>query len=203
LRFVELDTDVEHQKRVILRAMVNPDALNLPPFIEITGRNSIVVNFYSSTDQSLTQPPDLLASRSVGELPRSVFTPDLQATEFEKNYLEAVAKIREAQAQLNTDDKIETYFKALESLKQAALTSENDMQIAQALKQRDLLLRTMPKLIIRNVQMTILALDLENTGVTADPEVSKKLLKQLIHAERYATTQEQQQKIASLQSILR
>ena len=194
LRFVELDTDVEHQKRVILRAMVNPDALNLPPFIEITGRNSIVVNFYSSTDQSLTQPPDLLASRSVGELPRSVFTPDLQATEFEKNYLEAVAKIREAQAQLNTDDRIETYFKALESLKQAALTSENDMQIAQALKQRDLLLRTMPKLIIRNVQMTILALDLENTGVTADPEVSKKLLKQLIHAERYATTQEQQQK---------
>ena len=203
LRFVELDTDVEHQKRVILRAMVNPDALNLPPFIEITGRNSIVVNFYSSTDQSLTQPPDLLASRSVGELPRSVFTPDLQATEFEKNYMEAVAMIREAQAQLNTDDKIETYFKALKSLKQAALTSENDMQIAQALKQRDLLLRTMPKLIIRNVQMTILALDLENTGVTADPQVSKKLLKQLIHAERYATTQEQQQKIASLQSILR
>jgi len=51
--------------------------------------------------------------------------------------------------------------------------------------------------------MTILALNLENTGVTADPQVSKKLLKQLIHAQRYATTQEQQQKIASLQSILR
>ena len=29
LRYVELDTDVEHQKRVILRAMVNPDALSL------------------------------------------------------------------------------------------------------------------------------------------------------------------------------
>ena len=203
LRFVELDTDVEHQKRVILRAMVNPDALNLPPFIEMTGRNSIVVNFYSSTDQSLTQPPDLLASRSVGELPRSVFTPDLQATEFEKNYMEAVEMIRVAQEQLNTDDRIETYFKALKSLKQAALTSKNDMQIAQALKQRDLLLRTMPKLIIRNVQMSILALDLESTGAKAYPEVSKKLIKQLIHAERYATTQKQQQKIASLQSILR
>ena len=203
LRFVELDTDIEHQKRVILRAMVNPDALNLPPFIEMTGRNSIVVNFYSSTDQSLTQPPDLLASRSVGELPRSVFTPDLQATEFEKNYMEAVEMIRVAQEQLNTDDRIETYFKALKSLKQAALTSKNDMQIAQALKQRDLLLRTMPKLIIRNVQMSILALDLESKGAKAYPEVSKKLIKQLIHAERYATTQKQQQKIASLQSILR
>ena len=132
LRFVELDTDVEHQKRVILRAMVNPDALNLPPFIEMTGRNSIVVNFYSSMDQSLTQPPDLLASRSVGELPRSVFTPDLQATEFEKNYMEAVGMIRVAQEQLNTDDRIETYFKALKSLKHAALSSERDIQIAQA-----------------------------------------------------------------------
>ena len=203
LRFVELDTDVENQKRVILRAMVNPDALNLPPFIEVTGRNSIVVNFYSSTDQSLIQPPDLLASRSVGELPRSVFTPDQQETEFEKNYMEAVELIREAQAKLNTDQRIEIYFKALKALKQAALSAKFDIQIAQALKQRDLLLRTMPKLIIRNVQMSILALNLESTGAKAETEVSKKLLKQLIHAERYATTQEQQQKITSLKSILR
>jgi predicted phosphoadenosine phosphosulfate sulfurtransferase len=183
--------------------MVNPDALNLPPFIEITGRNSIVVNFYSSTDQSLTQPPDLLVSRAVGELPRSVFTPDQQETEFEKNYMEAVGLIREAQAQLNTDDRIETYFIALKTLKQAALSAEFDIQIAQALKQRDLLLRTMPKLIIRNVQMSILALNLESTDTKADPEFSKKLLKQLIHAERYATTREQQQKITTLRRILR
>ena len=203
LRYVELDTDVAHQKRVILRAMVNPDALNLPPFIEVTDRNSIIVNYYSSTDQSLTQPPDLLASRSLGELPRSVFTPEQQETEFEKNYMEAVELIRKAQAQLNTDLRIETYFVALKALKQAALSAEFDIQIAQALKQRDLLLRKMPKLIIRNVQMSILALNLESTGAKADPKLSEKLLKQLIHAERYAATQEQQQKIASLQSILR
>jgi hypothetical protein len=61
----------------------------------------------------------------------------------------------------------------------------------------------MPKLIIRNVQMSILALNFENTDSKADPEVSKKLLKQLIHAERYATTREQQQKITTLRSILR
>ena len=203
LRFVELDTDVEHQKRAILRAMFNPDALNLPPFIEITGHNSIVVNFYSSTDQSLTQPPGLVVSRSAGELPRSVFTPDQQETEFEKNYMEAVGLIREAQAQLNTDDRIETYFIALKALKQAALSAEYDIQIAQALKQRDLLLRTMPKLIIRNVQMSVLAMNLESSDSKADPEVSKKLLIQSIHAERFATTREQQQKIITLRSILR
>ena len=203
LRYVEIDADVEHQKRVILRAMINPDALDLPPFIEITDRNSVIVNFYNTTDQSLTQSPDLLASHSAGELPRSVFTPDQVETEFETHYLEAVGMIRAAQEQLNTHLRIETYFKALEALKQAALSAEFDIQIAQALKQRDILLRTMPKLIIRNVQMTILAMQLDGEDAKPDPEMTEILLKQLIHAERYATTQDQQQKIVSLQSILR
>ena len=200
---MEIDTDVEHQKRVILRAMINPDALDLPPFIEITDRNSVIVNFYSTTEQSLTQSSDLLASHSAGELPRSVFTPDQIETEFEKHYLEAVGMIRAAQKQLNTHLRIEPYFKAFEALKQAALSAEFDLQIAQALKQRDILLRTMPKLIIRNVQMTILAMQLDGEDAKPDPEMTEILLKQLIHAERYATTQDQQQKIVSLQSILR
>ncbi len=135
--------------------------------------------------------------------PRSVFTPDQLETEFETHYMEAVGLIRTAQNEMNMSVKIETYFKALDTLKKAVLTAVFDIQIAQALRQRDILLLKMPKLIIRNVQMSILAQNLESTGAKADPEVSKKLLKQLIHAERYATTQEQQQKIASLQSILR
>ena len=42
LRYVELDTDVEHQKRVILRAMVNPDAL-LEYLSSPQGINKIIV----------------------------------------------------------------------------------------------------------------------------------------------------------------
>ena len=183
--------------------MVNPDALDLPPFVEVTDRNSVVVNFFSSTDQSLTQPPDLPVMRSAGELPRSVFTPDQLETEFETKYLEAVSMIRAAQEQMNTHLRIKAYFKALDALKNAALSAERDIQIAQALKQRDILLRAMPKLIIRNVQMTILAKKLDQEGTKADPEMNKELLAQLVHAERYASTQDQQQKIASLQSILR
>jgi len=203
LRYVEIDTDVEHQKRVILRAMVNPDALSLPPFVEVTESNSVIVNFYISTDQSLTQPPDLIASKSNGDLPRSVFTSDNPETEFEKNYMEAVKLIRKAQDQLNTDLRIEIYFKALKALKKAAISSELDIQIAQALNQRDLLLRAMPKLIIRNVQMSILALELEGKKSEFDVDINKKLVNQLIFAERYALTEEQRQKILSLQSILR
>ena len=203
LRYIELDTDVEHQKRVILRAMVNPDALSLPPFVEVTKRNSIVVNFYTLTDQSLTQPPVLSASRSNGDLPRSVFIFDNQETEFEKNYVEAVRLIREAQNQLNTGLRIEIYFKALKALKQAAISAEMDIQIAQALNQRDLLLGAMPKLIIRNVQMSLLALELEGKDFKFDPDEHKILLNQLVYAERFAKTREQLKKIISLQNRLR
>tara|TARA_Y100001970_G_C14227339_1_gene856492 strand:+ start:847 stop:2349 length:1503 start_codon:yes stop_codon:yes gene_type:complete len=203
LRYVGIDTHVEHQKRVILRAMVNPDALSLPPFVEVTNRNSIIVNFYTSTDQSLTQPPDLLSSRSNGDLPRSVFISDNQETEFEKNYMEAVRLIREAQAQLNTNLRIEFYFKALKALKKAAISAELDIQIAQAFNQRDLLLGAMPKLIIRNVQMSILALELEGKGLKFEPEISEKLLDQLIYAERYAKNQDQLEKIIFLKNQIR
>jgi hypothetical protein len=61
----------------------------------------------------------------------------------------------------------------------------------------------MPKLIIRNVQMTILALQLDDQNIKPDPVLTVKLLKQLNHAGNYASTQDQRQKIASLQSILR
>ena len=183
--------------------MFNPDALDVPPFIEKTDRNSIIVNFYSSTDQSLTKPPDLLPSRSIEDLSRSVFTSkDAIETEFDKNYMEAVSLIREAQSMINTDERIEAYFDALKFLKQAALVSERDIQISQALRQRDLLLRVMPKLIIRNVQMTVLALDVESSSSKVDISLKERLLKQLRHAERYSSTKDQKMKINTLKSIL-
>ena len=82
------------------------------------------------------------------------------------------------------------------------MSAENDIQISQALNQRDVLLRTLPKLIIRNVQMTILAKKLDQQGSKAAPEITKELLAQLEQAERYAFTEDQQHKIASLQNIL-
>ena len=76
LHQVKIETDKEHQKRVILKAMVDPDVMELPPYVEVTDRNSVVVNYYRSQNQNLTQPPDLPVTQSPSEVPRSVFTPD-------------------------------------------------------------------------------------------------------------------------------
>ena len=202
LHQVKIETDKEHQKRVILKAMVDPDVMDLPPYVEVTDRNSVVVNYYRSQNRNLTQPPDLPVTQSPSEVPRSVFTPGKLETEFEKKYMRVLVLIREAQQQQNMNLRINAYFKALEALKKASLSAENDIQIAQALNQRDVLLRTLPKLIIRNVQMTILAKKLDQQGTKADPELSRELLAQLAQAERYASNEDQQHKIASLQNIL-
>ena len=89
------------------------------------------------------------------------------------------------------------------TLKKAALTAEFDIQIAQALSQRDILLLTMPKLIIRNVQMTILALQLDDLNIKPDPVLTVKLLKQLNHAENNAPTLDQRQISPAFKSMVR
>jgi hypothetical protein len=193
---------MKHQKRVILKAMVDPDVLDLPPYVEVTDRNSVVVNYYSSKNRNLTQPPDLPVTQSPSEVPRSVFTPEKIETEFEKKYMQVLVLLREAQQQQNMNIRIKTYFKALDELKNASLSADDDIQITQALNQRDVLLLTLPKLIIRNVQMTILAKKLDQQGTKIDPELSRELLAQLTEAERYAVNEDQQHKIASLQNIL-
>ena len=182
--------------------MVDPDVMDLPPYVEVTDRNSVVVNYYRSKNRKLTQPPDLPVTQSPSEVPRSVFTPDKLETEFEKKYMQVLVLIREAQQQQNMNLRINAYFKALEALKKTSLSAENDIQITQALNQRDILLRTLPNLIIRNVQMTILAKKLDQQDTKTDPELNRELLAQLAQAERYASNHDQQHKIASLQNIL-
>ena len=117
--------------------------------------------------------------------------------------MQALILIRDAQQQQNMNLRINTYFKALQALKKASMSAENDIQISQALNQRDVLLRALPKLIIRNVQMTILANKLDQQVRKAEPELRRELLAQLEQAERYASNESQQHKIASLQNILR
>ena len=203
LHQVKIETDNKHQKRVILKAMVDPDVMDLPPYVEVTDRNSVLVNYFISQNQNLIQPPDLPVTQSPTEVPRSVFTPEKLETEFEKKYMQVLILIRDAQKQQNMNLRINTYFKALKELKKASLSAENDIQITQALNQRDILLITLPKLIIRNVQMTILAKKLDQQETKIDPELSKELLAQLEQAERYAFNNDQQYKIASLKNILR
>ena len=106
LSYVELVTDVEHQMRVMLRAQVNPEVLELPPHVEVTDRNSVIVHFFSVTDQSIARREDFLQSQSVMTMAGALISPDGPQTPFELEYLKAVELIRSAQKQPDTHLKL-------------------------------------------------------------------------------------------------
>ncbi len=201
LSYVELVTDVEHQMRVMLRAQVNPEVLELPPHVEVTDRNSVIVHFFSVTDQSIARREDFLQSQSGMTMAGALISPDGPQTPFELEYLKAVELIRSAQRQPDTHLKVETYLGAIEALRKSSMQAENDAQITQALKQRDVLLKVLPEMIISNSQMTILALQQSGQQVTEDNR--KQLQSQLNFARKHAVTEDQLQKIESLLNILK
>ena len=203
LQFVEVVTDVEHQQRIFLRAQITPQVFELPPYTEITNRNSIVVHFFTVTDQSITRRQQFIESRVPIEGLQAAMFPFDQETVFDQNYVKAVEQIRSAQRQTNTHLKIDTYLNALDSLHEAALNAENDQQLTQALLQRDTLLKILPDLIISNTQRKILeSTQLQQDGEKAE-EVRRELLSHLNRAAEMATQRDQHQKIFSLQNILR
>ena len=194
-------TDVEHQMRVMLRAQVNPEVLELPPHVEVTDRNSVIVHFFSVTDQSIARREDFLHSQSGMTMAGALISPDGPQTPFELEYLKAVELIHSAQRQPDTHLKVETYLGAIEALRKSSMQAENDAQITQALKQRDVLLKVLPEMIISNSQMTILALQQSGQQVTEDNR--KQLQSQLNFARKHAVTEDQLQKIESLLNILK
>jgi hypothetical protein len=201
LSYVEIVTDVEHQMRVMLRAQVNPEALELPPYVEVTDRNSVIIHFFSVTDQSIARRKDFMQSRSPMTMAGALISPNGPQSPFELEYLKAVELIRSAQRQPDTHLKVETYLGAIEALRKSSMQAENDAQITQALKQRDVMLKVLPEMIISNSQMTILALQQSGQQVTDDNR--KQLQDQLNFARKHAVMDEQLQKIESLLNILK
>jgi hypothetical protein len=200
LRYVELVTDVEHQKRVFLRAQVNPDILELPPYIEVTDRNSIVVSFYTVTDQSVARRQQLIDTPTALNVPRSVIPTSGEETEFERFYLQAVEQIRAAQRQADEHLKISTYISALDTLQDASVRATNDAQLTQSLKQRDVLLKVLPGMVVENAQRQIL----EKTQDGILPESLRQELNQhLEYVERYTSDGQILRKIETLRNILR
>ena len=201
LRFVEITTDVEHQQRVFLRAQVNPDIFELPPYVEITDRNSVIVYFFSVTDQSVTRYQQPVDDTVSVDLPRSVVRMRGEESAFEQLYLRAVEQIRAAQRQQDAHLKIQTYIASLDTLQEASLSATSDAQVSQSLKQRDVLLRMLPELIINNTQRKVLEATSRNEQLPDD--LRFELLRHLLVAARFAPLPQHRRKVETLQNILR
>lgn len=186
LQHVNIMTDITKQNRVFLRAQINPDVFELPPYVQITNRRSVKVNFFIVTDQSMVKRPEFIeAQRAEAELhPALRELP--QETEYDKHYMTAVDQIRSVQGHHSLKLKIKTYLEAIETLKQAALNASNDRQIAQALQQRDVIYGVLPKMILENTQQELRRSDqmdrrtlLEQIEKAQEITTNREFLKQL------------------------
>ena len=177
LRNIQLVADTAHQKRIFLRAELNPEIFELRPHIEIQDQ-LVVVNFFSVIDQSVIRKPE--ATR---EQPLFQFKTQ---TPFEKLYLQAVEEIRTAQRSPVLGFKIERYIAALENLKRAAMNASDDTEIVQALEQRDQLYQILPKMILQNTTEQLRRADkqfsrevlLKHIQVAEDITINSQILKE-------------------------
>ncbi|MGK5090959.1 hypothetical protein WDW89_02955 [Deltaproteobacteria bacterium TL4] len=195
LQYVGLVTDIQHQKRVFLRAQINPEVFELPPYIEVTNHNSVVIHFFIITDQSVAKRKDFVDPDQLQEVLQPSKVPMSRGTPFDLHYLKAVGLIRSVQGHHNLHTKVTTYLIALEELKQSALKAANDEEVSQAFAQRDVLYEILPQLIIENVQGK-----LRKRGKDFS---ASELNAQLEAAEKISENREFLKEIESLKNLLR
>ncbi len=187
LQHVSVVTDIAHQNRIYLRAQINPEVFELPPYVQITNRRSVKVNFFIVTDQSMVKRPEFVEA----QMAEVELHPALHAmprdTKYDKYYLQAVDQILSVQGHHSLSLKIDTYLKAIEVLHKAAGLATNDRQIAQALQQRDVLQGVLPKMIMENTQQQLMRKDknpdrrvlLEQIEKAEEITINREFLKQL------------------------
>ncbi len=195
LQHVNVVTDVASQNRLFLRAQVNPEIFELRPFVQVTEQNSVMVNFFIVTDQSLVQRKEFVESPMLAAALHPALAPMPRDTEFDKHYLTAVDQIRSVQGHHSLGLKISTYLAAVEHLRQAAIHAKTDGQVSQALEQRDVLYEVLPKMIMENTQQ-----QLRRPGPEYDPNL---LVSQLQRAEQITTNHEMLKQLRVLKNAVR
>ncbi|MBF0351701.1 MAG: hypothetical protein HQM11_11760 [SAR324 cluster bacterium] len=195
LQHVSIVTDVENQKRIFLRAQINPDVFELPPYIEVTSKNAVIVHFFIVTDQSVAQRSEFVEPGKAEITMHPAMVPATRGTKFDEHYLKAVELIRFIQGHHDLHLKIQTYLKALAELQQASLNATKDDQLSQALSQRDVLYEVLPQMIIENTQSKLR---------NPKSEINKdELLQHLEQAENITENREILRQVLSLKNILK
>ena len=86
-------------------------------------------------------------------------------------------------------------------MQEASLSATSDAQVSQSLKQRDVLLKLLPELIINNTQRKVLESTSRDEQLSDDLRL--ELLRHLLVAARFAPLPQHRRKVETLQNILR
>ncbi len=153
---IRVIADLQHQKRVLLQARLNPDVLDLPPEIEIADM-SVWVNFAKVVDQSV------LERRVIYDLDRRIrqeqlIGRSLSAADSRKrrSYLLAMdtglAQWKLARNEPDFEVKKDLMTTALANFKDAALNATTDRELQDAMRERNAAATRIPLFILDYVR---------------------------------------------------
>jgi len=201
LQNIRIMKDPKYPKRLLLRAAFNPAVMDIPPVIYKNSDNSVYINFFNLIDQTVLSRGMLLEAKKRKEAEQEsvkqirITKAIKQDSDYGRAFIVALETEKEAQTVENPEAKINKLLAGIKQFEQAALYSEKDSQLFNALSKRN------------QMRDAVIAVTLEYVrGRLSRQEVAagdaQKLLSMLDQAESFTRRQQLLKEIDSLREQL-
>jgi len=201
LQNIRIVKDPQHPKRLLLRTVFNPTVMDIPPVIYKNSDNSVYVNFFNLVDQTVLSRGMLLEAKKRKEaeqdsIKRIRITKAIkQDSDYGRAFIVALETQKEAQTIKEPEAKINKLITGIKQFENAALYSEKDSQLYNALAKRN------------QLRDSVIAISLEYIkGRLSKQEVgasdAQKLISMLDQAESFTRRQQLLKEIDTLREQL-
>ncbi|MBU2643286.1 hypothetical protein KKI24_01155 [bacterium] len=143
LQDIKIVKDPQYPKRLLLRTTFNPTVMDIPPLIYKNSDNSVYVNFFNFVDQTILSRGMLLEAKKRKESEQEsikkirITKAIKQDSDYGRAFIVALETQKEAQTIINPEEKINKLLLGIKQFEQAALYSEKDSQLYNALAKRN------------------------------------------------------------------
>lgn len=143
LQNIMIVKDPKHPKRLLLRTTFNPTVMDIPPLIYRNSDNSVYVNFFNLIDQTILSRGMLLEAKKRKEAEHEsskkikITKAIKQDSDYGRAFIVALQTHTESQAITDPEEKISKLLLGIKQFEEAALHSEKDSQLHNALAKRN------------------------------------------------------------------
>jgi len=151
LQQIQAVSDQHYQNRVLLRADLDPEVLNVPPEVEVKGP-SVLLTFIKVQDQSVADRKALMEAelrRREDKLLSGSLTPEeiARRNSYRQLMETGLGQIERARDLPTYQQRIDLLVASLANFNDAAVSASNDRDLEEALRQRNLVIVKLPDLV--------------------------------------------------------
>jgi hypothetical protein len=174
LNGIRAQADARHAKRVLLQARVSPDVLEFPPQVEVRD-TSVRINFLKVVDQTVLSRKSLLEANLRRQQEQLL---GMRPSEEQRRRREAYVlafetgfgQLEKARDEADVPARIALLTTALVNFRDAALNASTDLELRDALRERNNLTSRIPILVAGHVRGEL------EKGLPLDPEGLKRMI---------------------------